>query len=258
MNPRHIIVQALLLAILVPCGAAQTRLGVICGLSVPNLSGGSNEITQDYRSRLAPHFGITVERDIGGHFSLQPALVFDGQGGQRTGLQPITSTSLPPLPSGGYYYADFKNTSVLNYIELPMLVRYRIGAGALHFQVNAGPYVGYLVGATQKTSGTSAIYVDRNRTPLEIPVPPDYTQMAPVPPQSFDASTDVMDSIHRMNAGIEGGVGMDLDLTAAHTLSLEVHGLYGVTNIQRYAEDGTNHTGNLLVSLAYTIVVPWM
>jgi hypothetical protein len=234
---------------------AQTRIGVLAGLSVPNLSGGSNEITQGYVSRLAPHFGITIEHDLSEHFSIQPEIIFDGQGGQRNGLQPITSTSLPPLPSGGYYYADFKNASILNYVEVPVLLRYNFGGKQIRFQVNAGPYFGFLMSATQKTSGTSLIYVDRNRTPLTIPVPPDYTQTIQAPPQSFDASTDVRDSIHRINAGIEGGVGVVVPLSETHALSLEIHGLYGLTNIQQYAEDGTNHTGNLLISLGYSFSI---
>ena len=214
------------------------------------------EITQGYVSRLALHFGITIEHDLSEGFSIQPGILFDEQGGQRNGLQPITSTSLPPLPTGGYYYADFKNASILNYIEVPVLARYKFGGRPMGFQVNAGPYIGYLTSASQKTSGTSLIYIDKNRTPLTIPVPPDYTQSVQAPPESFDANTDVTDSIRRINAGIEGGVGVEMPLAEFQTVSLEVHGLYGLTNIQKYAEDGTNHTGNLLISLGYTLQLP--
>ena len=235
---------------------AQTRIGVIAGLSVPNLSGGSNEITQGYVSRLAPHYGITLEHDLGDRFSIQPEIIIDGQGGKRNGLQPITSTSLPALPSGGYYYAEFNNSSILGYIEVPILLRYNLGVSRIRVNVDAGPYFGYLLSATQKTAGTSTIYVDKNGTPLTIPIPPDYTQTVQAPPQSFDASTDVKDSIRRLNAGIEGGVGVVVALSDVHSVSLEVHGLYGLTNIQKYAEDGTNHTGNLLITLGYSYAVP--
>jgi len=234
---------------------AQTSIGILGGRSVPNFSGGSNELSQGYVSRLAPHFGITIEHDLSERFSIQPEIIYDGQGGQRNGLQPITSTPLPPLPSGGYYYADFHNTAILNYIEVPVLLRYKFDAFLMRFQINAGPYAGYLLNATQKTSGTSLIYVDRNRTPLTIPVPPDYTQTVPAPAQSFNASTDVTDSIHRFNTGIEGGAGIFVPLSESQTLSLEVHGLYGLTNIQKYAVDGTNHTGNLLISMGYSFVL---
>jgi Outer membrane protein beta-barrel domain len=217
---------------------AQTSLGILVGPSVPNLSGGSNEISQDYVSRLALHLGITVEHDLSERFSIQPEIIFDQQGGQRNGLQPF------PSPVGGYDYADFKNASILNYIEVPVLLHYKFGSRQLRYQVNAGPYFGYLLSATQKTSGTSAIYADKNLTPL------------PVPPQSFDATTDVTDSINRFNVGIQGGVGIAYPFSESQNLSLEIHGLYGLTNIQRYAVDGTNHTGNLLISMGYSFLLP--
>lgn len=231
---------------------AQTNIGILGGRSVPNISGGTNELSEDYVSRIAPHLGITIEHDLSDRFSIQPGIIYDGQGGKRNGLQPITSTPLPPNPSGGYYYADFNNTAVLNYIEVPVLVRYKFDALQLHFQINAGPYAGYLLNATQKTSGTSLIYVDKNRSPLMIPVPPSYATYVQAPAQSFDANTDVTGSINRFNAGIEGGAGILLPLSDSQTLSLEIHGLYGLTNIQKYAVDGTNHTGNLLLSMGYS------
>lgn len=125
----------------------------------------------------------------------------------------------------------------------------------MRFQVNAGPYIGYLLSATQKTSGTSMIYLDESRSPLMIPAPPNYAQTVQAPPQSFDAITDVMDSIHRFDGGIEGGVGIVVPLSEAQTLSLEARGVHGLTNIQKYAEDGTNHTGNLLISIGYSFVL---
>lgn len=237
---------------------SQTRLGIMAGPSVPNFSGGTNELSQGYVSRLAPHVGITLEHDLSAGFSLRPAIMFDGQGGQRNGLQPVTSTSLPPVQPGGYYYADFRNTAVLNYVELPVLLAYHFGRRQIHVEVNAGPYFGFLVSATQKTSGTSLIYVDRNGTPLTFPLPPDYTHTVQAPPQSFDASTDVHNSIHRLNVGIEAGAGLFIPLWEAQSLSLEIHGLYGLTNIQAYAADGRNHTGNILISLGYAMETPWI
>ncbi len=235
--------------------SSQTWVGIQGGLSVPSLGGGSNELSEGYTSRLAPNFGVTLQHRLSDRFSLEPAIMFDGQGGQRNGLQPITSSSLPPQPGGGYYYADFNNTAVLNYIEMPILVRYALSGKQTRVHVSAGPYAGYLLNASQKTSGTSLIYLDKNRTPLMIPVPPDYTQLAQAPPQSFDATTDIKDSIHRINAGITAGIGLDIPLSESRSITLNVEGLYGLTNIQRYPEDGTNRTGNLLISVGYAFAV---
>jgi hypothetical protein len=228
---------------------AQVRFGIQGGLSVPNLSGGNNEVSQGYTSRLAPNAGVNAEFGIARQFSIQPEIDFDGQGGQRNGLQPITTVDLPPLPSGGYYYANFKNMSILNYLEVPVFVKYSLGGIFVKFHVMAGPYAGLLLSATQKTSGTSTIYTDKNGSALVMPDGSGgYVQ---APPQSFDASTGVKSSIHEVNAGIAGGIGASLPLMPGSSLDISIRGLYGVTNIQTSAADGMSHTGNLIVTIGY-------
>jgi opacity protein-like surface antigen len=216
---------------------AQVQIGIQGGLSVPNLSGGNNEVSQGYGSRLAPNFGITAEFAVTDNFSIQPEINFDGQGGQRNGLQPVTS--LPTSPLGGYYYASFKNMSVLNYLEIPVLAKYSFGGFGLRFDVNAGPYIGFLLNATQKTSGTSPIYLDNNGTPSGDSA-------------SFDASTGVTSSINKVNYGVAGGVGVILPVSSRADVSLDIRGLYGLTNIQKDPQDGTSHTGNLIISVGYS------
>ncbi|MFZ1081885.1 MAG: porin family protein, partial [Candidatus Kryptoniota bacterium] len=215
---------------------AQVQIGIQGGLSVPDLSGGNNEISQGYTSRLAPNFGITAEIPLINNFSIEPQINFDGQGGQRNGLQPIAGST---SPTGGYLYANFKNASILNYIEIPVLAKYTFWFGGTGLDVNAGPYVGFLLNATEKTSGTSQIYIDNNGTPSG--------QSA-----SFDASSDVTSSIHEVNFGIAGGIGIILPLTGRASVSLDVRGLYGLTNVQKYAQDGTSQTGNLIISVGYS------
>lgn len=230
---------------------AQVRFGIQGGLSVPNLSGGNNEISQGYTSRLAPNFGVTAQFAITNNFSIEPQINFDGQGGQRNGMQPVTDLSPElPAPPSGYYYANFKNMSILNYVEIPVLAKYTFGLRGVGLEVNAGPFVGFLLNATEKSSGTSSIYIDKNGTPLEMPN--GSGGYVPVPPQSFDASTDVTSSIRKMNFGVAGGVGVLFPLSGSSNLSLELRGLYGLTNVQKYASDGTSHTGNLIVSLGYS------
>ncbi len=235
---------------------AQIRIGVHGGLSIPDLRGGNNVISEGYTSRLAPNFGLSVEFPVGGHFSIEPQVNFDGQGGQRTGMQPITSasTSLPPLASGGYYYANFNNTSILNYLEIPVLAKYTFGLGLISFNIDAGPYVGFLLNATQKTSGSSVIYVDSKGDPLVIPN--GSGGYIPLPAQSFDASSNVTSSLHTANFGIDGGIGIMLPVGSLSDISLNVHGLYGITVIQKSAADGTSHTGNLIISIGYSYKLP--
>jgi Outer membrane protein beta-barrel domain len=230
---------------------AQIFLGVQGGLSIPNISGGTNEISQGYTSRSAPNIGIFMEYQLSNNFSIQPEINYDGQGGQRNGLQPITNSELPPNPNGPYYYADFKNVSILNYLEIPVLLKYAFGGESIRFQVNLGPYVGFLLNAKEESSGTSLIYIDKNRTPLMVPLPPDYQQYGEVQ-QSFDATTNVYESLNKINFGAAGGIGLIYPLSATDCINFCVRFTYGFTNIQKYSEDGKNHTGNVVISVGYS------
>jgi len=227
--------------------AQSTWLGVHGGLSIPDLSGGNgNQLNTGYTSRLAANFGIQSEWHVYQRFSLQVELNFAGQGGQRNGLQPITN--LPPayqqaVPPGSYLYADFKNKAVLNYLELPILAKFTWGR-ALQFYADAGFYAGYLLHAEEKTKGTSSIYVDQKGDPLTV-------MGYPVPEQDFTANTDITSSIKRFNVGVTGGVGLALPLDGRNKLYFDARFEYGFINIQKYSEDGSNNTGNLLLSLGW-------
>jgi len=230
---------------------AQIKLGIQGGMSIPNLSGGTNEISQGYTSRFAPSFGIFGNYKLNQNIYLQAEINFDGQGGQRNGIQPITSSDIPIQPPNGYFYANFKNVSVLNYLEIPITINYVFGNSSLRYFVDAGPYIGYLLNAKEVTSGISTIYIDKNGFPLMIPAPPTYQTLAPVPPQSFDATTDVYSSLNKINIGLTGGLGILYPISTSQAIILKLKGMYGLTVIQKYSADGKSHTGNLVVEVGY-------
>jgi opacity protein-like surface antigen len=229
--------------------AQQIWAGFKGGLSIPNISGGNDELSKGYTSRLAANFGVVSEFQLHKQLSLQVELNYAGQGGQRKGMQPITD--LPPelqafVPPGQYLYANFKNKAILDYLELPVMAKYSWGK-RFPLYVNAGPYAGYLLHAKEKTSGTSAIYADsKGQEPLAV-------QGQPIPPQSFDATTDVTSSIRRWNVGVTGGGGIAWAITPKNRLFFDARFEYGFINIQRYKQDGSNHTGNVLLSLGYAV-----
>jgi hypothetical protein len=225
-----------------------TWLGLKGGLSIPDLSGGGgNPLSENYTSRLAFNFGVLSDFKVHNNFSLQVELNYAGQGGKRDGIQPITD--LPPslsqgLPAGTYLYANFKNKAVLDYLELPIMAKLRWGR-LFGYYVNAGPYLGYLLHAAEKTKGTSLIYEDPNgQVPLT-------EQGYPVPPQNFDANTDITSSIKRFNVGVTGGGGIDWKLDPKDKIFFDARFEYGFINIQKYSVDGKNNTGNVLLSLGY-------
>lgn len=247
VNPRSVI-QALLLAGMLAsageAGAEEVRLGLKGGLAIPNISGGNdNAFSAGYGSRLAANFGVLAEFGLTNLFSVQGELNFAGQGGKRDGLQAITvPTELQSqVPPGTTLYANYESEAILNYLELPVLAKFGWGQ-RWRLYVDGGVFGGLLLNARNETSGTSPIFMDKGGT----------TMVAP--PQSFDASTTVTDDLKRFNFGLAGGGGLAFR-TGRHEVMLDLRGAYGLTNIQKDAANGQNHTGSAVVSLGYSFLL---
>ena len=79
---------------------ARTFVGFKGGVSIPQLSGGDdNELSRDFKSRVAPNFGAFFDIGVTDRFSVQPEINFAGQGGKRVGIQPVTQ-DIPGLILG--------------------------------------------------------------------------------------------------------------------------------------------------------------
>ncbi len=225
-------------------------IGFKGGVSVPQLSGGEdNELSRDYKSRVAPNFGAFFDLGVTERFSVQPEINFAGQGGKRVGIQPVTQDlpGLPPLPPGFYYYADFKNTAVLNYLEFPVLAKYRFGSkDRPRFYVNGGVFYGRLLSAKTKTSGMSTLYLDPDGNfPLLLPPNGD-----PLPPLPFDATTDIKSDVNKNNFGFTGGGGFEMPF-GKNYLVIDARVSRGVLDIQKDPANGNSKTGNVIVSVGW-------
>lgn len=234
---RNLITIFIVTGSIFPAFSQETFVGVRGGISIPNLSGGTNEVSKGYTSRLGPVFGALLEWGIKKDFALQFEVNYASQGGQKNGMQPITNppSQLPPNPNG-YYYANFKNEAILNYLEIPVMAKW----SWTNFYVNAGPYIGFLLNAKTKTSGSSNIYADNQGTQQVTP--------QPVP---FDSTTDVKSDIKSANFGISGGIGFKQPVYHGHVF-IDARFEYGFNSIQKNTSvDGKSHTGGVFVTAGY-------
>ncbi len=217
---KRLLCSAVLAVLTAACGVANAQnlwIGLRGGPSIPRLSEGGNEISSGYESILAPNFGIMAEFFLAEHFSVQSEINYSGQGGARNGLQPITidMEGIPQLPPGQYLYGDFKNKSILNYLEIPIMGKYHWEASPRRsYFVEGGPYIGFLLNATQETRNSSLLYTDKNRTPLTI-------EGQALPPVSFNADTDTKNDLNKVNAGITAGFGTAYQVSPSDQVFLE-------------------------------------
>jgi hypothetical protein len=70
-------------------------------------------------------FGLTVEWNANSHFAWCTNVLYSGEGGQHNGMQALKASSFnPKILAGTYFYADFKNESILNYLKIPVMTKY--------------------------------------------------------------------------------------------------------------------------------------
>jgi len=226
-------------------------LGAFGGLNTPRLSGGGgNPLSEGWSSRSGAAFGLTLDWNTGSHFGWRADLLYSSEGGQRNGMQALDASSFNPMaPAGTYFYANYENESILNYIEVPIMAKFSLNLSkSSKLYVDFGTYIGFLLNATEKTSGSSIVYADAAGT-QPVSVDPQTGQPFPV---SFDANTDIKSDINKVNFGLTGGIGLTQGVGFGH-IFLDLRGAYGLTYVQKETENGTNHTGNLLIALGYSI-----
>lgn len=226
------------------------KIGFKGGLSLPSLSDNSNNIyTQDFKSYLSFETGFFASYGFSDLLAIQAEINYTIKGGERSGFQPIPAAQLEgqlppdaPVPEGTVLYANFENKSALEYIEVPILVKFTFGTEWKVFG-NIGPYLGFLVGATQKTSGSSTISAD-------IPGVEDILVVVPEP-ASFTAETDVSESIKNFNFGAIAGIGIMKAIGNNSELFFEVRGTYGFIPVQEDETYGESRIGSVVFSIGY-------
>jgi hypothetical protein len=222
-------------------------LGVLGGINIPKLTDNSdNPLSQGYGSRLGAAFGLTSSYTLNKKFSLRADLLYSSEGGRRDGMQAFNEVA-----SGTYWYANIKNQSILNYLEIPLLAKYSFSTQkAFKFYIDLGPYFGYLLNAKQKISdGTGLVYFDMAGT---VPVPNPEVSGQPFPAQALNATNDITGSINRFNMGLTGGGGVSHKLYSGN-IFLDIRGAYGLLNIQKYSTDGKSHNGNVCIAIGYSV-----
>ena len=101
------------------------KIGIKGGLNVANLMGD----VKDVAIRTSIHAGLVAEIIVSDNFSVQPELLYSGQGASDTS------------EGGGRFKLD--------YITLPVLAKFPI---AKNLYLETGPQVGFLISAKNKTN----------------------------------------------------------------------------------------------------------
>jgi Outer membrane protein beta-barrel domain len=248
MKNRPVLLVIVMIALASPCNAQNIQPGLKVGASAPDIKGNSEQ-SKGYTSRFAPFFGLSFTKKLSTFFNLQTEINYSPQGGKRNGMQPIDGSSFG-APAGTTLYANFKNATKLNYLEIPVVIQLYgekpQESNTVFYFVNFGPYAAVRLKAETKTSGSSLIYLDKEGTTVL-----STQEGTPLPPQSFNSATDIKQEIKRMNFGITGSIGSGYNFDG-HKFFLEARFTRGLINIQTHPDQsGKNKTGSLIFAAGY-------
>lgn len=232
----------------VKTGQAQSwQFGIKGGLSLPNLTaaGGVSDVSQGYATISGPDFALFADYKFSEKFSLETDLEWSTQGGQKSGLQTIPA--IPDLaqffpPGTQFLYADFTSTVRLQYLMLPVMLKYTMdlgSSGRWRLYVDGGVFGALLMTANASASGTSKVYLDQEQTkPLGSAL------------VDFDSTGNIKNQLHQGNFGIEGNLGLQYQFNSMAVFA-EAGGNYGFVDLQKNSQSGINRTGALLFRIGW-------
>lgn len=108
--------------------AQEISFGAKAGLNLASITG---DDTDDLDGRTAFHFGVVAEIGISDKFSVQPELLYSGQGATES-------------------FEGIDLDINFDYINLPVMAKFYVAEG---FSLELGPQVGFLMSAKAKAEG---------------------------------------------------------------------------------------------------------
>jgi len=254
--------------------AQETKFGFRAGVGIPNMKSTDDNVYSKGYSTVAGFDGsIFADFGITKGFSIKAELGYSRKGGERNGVQPIPPASLntpegqllAAIAQGNPLWAEFDNTAVFNYIEIPILAKYEWDLGSKWgVYVNAGVYVDFIINPEQVTYSDENVplYWDETQTQrVQVPAnpqdPPQDWFMVDLPAVPLSATTDISADLATMDFGGMWGLGFTFALSEHSELLADIRGSYGFIPLQNDTDTyGTVHMGNMTFALGYQFVIP--
>ncbi|MES1220120.1 MAG: porin family protein [Bacteroidota bacterium] len=224
---------------------AQLQTGFKAGMGMADLQSNSSS-NNTYSSRQVFYGGVFLTIHLNGFLQLQPEINYSPQGGQKTTVLLIPSEQNKNFPPGTPLYARLKTTIVLNYLEFPVLAKMTFGR-KFKYSVAMGPYIGILLSAKKKISGSSRLYTDESGT---VPLTGNGAAGSVV---SFNSTTNIYTDNKTINAGVQGGMSIQYAVGPG-SVFLEWRSIIGGGNIHAGTQmEGRMGTSSLVFAAGYLI-----
>lgn len=142
---------------------AQISVGAKAGVytSFIDVAEAAEGLTQNVEGLTTPSFGIVSEIALGENFAFQPELLYTTKGFKVSEGLNINLGGLP-IPAG------VTARTKINYLELPLLAKYKFGENALKFNVTAGPVVSYAINGQLDTRANLLLDINPIKTAINL------------------------------------------------------------------------------------------
>lgn len=196
---------------------AQVKLGVKAGANLAHMISSDEDI--ELENRLSFHFGGYLELLITDKFSIQPEMVYSGQGGKAeySGIEE---------EMGFTYTYSIKEKVRLSYLNIPVLFKFR---ATDKFYIGGGPQMGLLLSA--KTNVTSTF------TGSGIS-------------ESTSGQMNIKDELNQVDVSVLIGAGVEME----NGLNFSVRYNYGLTDIAEENDGDPVRNSVLQATLGFTIL----
>lgn len=198
----------------------EIRFGAKAGLNVSSLRGNYPKDVDETKSRIGFHIGGFAEYEIDDKFSLQPELLISTQGGSFEVRNDYYDSSM------GNYYESFTQTPKLTYLNLPIMLKYKV---LEKLSIEFGPQIGYLIGAKSKWEYVDSTNPNENET-IEVDMLKDGTY-------TFGGTTvQIKPKTNRLDFGLN--IGSSYDLT--EQLFVQARYNLGLSAFDKNSTNGTS------------------
>jgi hypothetical protein len=189
--------------------AQDLKFGAKAGVNFANLSTNYSSLdeTSENTMKIGFHVGGLVEIKFSEKFALQPELLYSAQG----------TTTESSSNDFGFGSSSSESKLSLGYINVPIMVKFY---PIEKLFIEAGPQVGFLISAKEKSEGTTTITYT-NGEGMEV-----------TETESFDTETDMKDFYKSIDFGINFGVGYEF----TENLFANVRYNLGLSNIAEEPE----------------------
>jgi hypothetical protein len=135
-------------------GNAQLNITGQAGLNYASVSTDDSDVSELLGTKLGYFIGAQVSKDLNDKLYFTAGANFSSKG--------FSSEFVVDIP--GFYKSEFTGTSSLNYLEIPLNIGYKIGD---RVTVQAGPYLGFLMGVSNYSKSTETDYINGGTTVVE-------------------------------------------------------------------------------------------